>query len=347
MPDMEETMSSMLRHITAGLAAVSFAAMAQAASAETLSLTTINAPGHWSENEGHLPFMECVKKGTNGGIDFTYFHSGQIANAANSLEALNTGLAQLSFVVPSSISEKLPLNNIPILPDMGDSVAQMVNAYRKVVNNPDSGIAKELAANGIKPLIINMFPAGQVMSRKDGYKTADSFRNKKIRIAGGSQSFAINALGAVPVQIGFGEIYLAMQQGTVDAYLFTAMTVKNFSLQEVTKAISRNGNFGTAVGLISIDSKTFAKLSPDKQKVLVDCGLKQESHMAKYADEFNGKLLDEFAGLGIDVYNFTPETKAAVSDKLKLSQVDYVARLNKQGLLGQQAFDEYQKALGR
>lgn len=328
-----------------GIGAGLIAGAPAGASAETLILTSINAPNHWSEIEGHVPFMACVKDGTKGGIDFNYFHSGQIATVATALDVLNTGAAQISFVVPSGISDKMPIANIPLLPDMGDSVVQMVHAFRKVTES-GGPFAKEFAAVGIKPLILNVFPAYQMMSRKEGIKTPEGFRNKKIRVAGGAQSFAMTALGAVPVQIGFGEIYIAMQQGTVDAYIFSSLTVKNFSLQEVTKAMSRNGNFGTAVGVIGIDQKTFDKLSADKQKVLVDCGLKTEEHLARYADEFDGKLFDEFGKMGIDVFKFDDKNKAAISEKLRTAQTDFVGRLEKRGLPAQAAFDEYRKALG-
>jgi TRAP-type C4-dicarboxylate transport system substrate-binding protein len=327
----------------AGLAAGAIM-LSSAASAETLIVTTINAPNHWSETEGMMPFMECVKKGTNGGIDFNYFHSSQIANVNNALDALKTGIANISFVATFAVSDKMPLANILLLPGLGDNIAQITRAMRKV-SEGDTPYAKELAANGVKPLIFNVFPPNQIMMRGEGIKTLDGFKNKKIRVAGGSLQFGMSALGAVPVTIAFGEIYLSLQQGTVDGYLFSSVVVKNFSLQEVTKAMSRNGNFGISLGMISIDSKTFDKLSPDKQKVLVDCGKAQEEHLAEYAEKTNNDLNDEFAKRGIDVYNFTDENKAAINDKLKLAQTDYINRLSKNGLPAQQALDLYLAAL--
>lgn len=340
-------MAKLFRRTATGIVAAAMAVATQAASAETLILTTINAPAHWSEVEGHVPFMACVKEGTKGGIDFNYFHSGSLSTVPTALDVLNKGVAQISFIAPSGISDKMPISNIPLLPGMGDNVVQMVHAYRTVANNPNSAYAKEFAAVGIKPLILNVFPAYQMMSRKEALKTPADFKNKKIRVAGGAQNFGMTALGAIPVTIGFGEIYIAMQQGTVDAYIFSSMTVKDFSLQEVTKAMSRNGNFGTAVGVVGMDQKAFDKLSPDKQKVVVDCGLKTEEHLAQFALQREGQLFDEFAKGGVDVYNFDPANKAAIDDKLKLSQADFVARLEKRGLPAQAAYDEYRKALAQ
>jgi len=339
-------MSKLFNKTAASILAGAMAMVTQVVNAETLTLTSINAPAHWSEVEGHVPFMACVKDASKGALDFKYFHSGSLATVPTSLEVLNKGVAQISFVVPSGISDKMPISNIPLLPGMGDNVVKMVRAFRTVANNPNSAYAKEFAALGIKPLILNVFPPYQVMLRKEGIKSLEGFKNKKIRVAGGAQSFGISALDAVPVTIGFGEIYIAMQQGTVDGFIFSSMTVKDFSLQEVTKAMSRNGNFGTAVGAISIDQKAFDKLSADKQKVLVDCGLKIEDRLAQYARVQEGKLFDDFAKGGVDVYNFDPATKAAVDKKMLLSQADFVLRLERRGLPAKTAFEEYKKALG-
>jgi hypothetical protein len=51
--------------------------------------------------------------------------------------------------------------------------------------------------------------------------------------------------------------------------------------------------------------------------------------------------------MGIDVYSLPPETLAALQPKLKLAQDDFVSRLEKRGLPGKEAFDEWNKALGR
>ena len=106
-----------------------------------------------------------------------------------------------------------------------------------------------------------------------------------------------------------------------------------------------NGNFGGAIGLISISQKSFDKLSADKQKVLIDCGLKTESHLAEYADDMNQKLFAKFKGMGINVYDLSPETLAALKPKLKLAQDDFISRLEKRGLSGKEALKEWNDAL--
>jgi TRAP-type transport system periplasmic protein len=315
--------------------------------AQTLILASVNAPGHWSEEQGNKPFMACVQKATNDAVSFNYFDSGKIGNQNSSLDVLTTGAADISFIVSSALSDKLPINNIPMLPDMGDTTVQMTHAYRTVLNDPNSPYSKELKGLGIVPLMLNVFPPYQVMERNEPFKTMADFRNKKIRVAGGAQTFAITAIGAIPVQIGFAEVYVAMQQGTVDAFVFATPPMENLSLQEVTKAMTRNGNFGGAIGLVGMSQKSFDKLTPAGQKAVTDCGLETENHLAEYADKTNAELFDKFSKMGIDVYDLPPDTLAALTPKLKLAQDDFISRLEKRGLPGKLALDEWNKALGR
>lgn len=320
-------------------------AAGQTATAETLTLTTINATSHWGEDQGNIPFMECVKTATSGELDFNYFTGGQIANSANSLDVLGKGLAQMSYINMSSVAERLPLLQIALLPGMGEDTPQMMKAIRASVDG-DGPIGQEIRAAGIKPLMINIFPPYQIMSRTDALKTAADFTGRKVRVAGSVQTFGMTELGAAPVQIAFGDIYLAMQQGTVDAYMFSSITMKDYSLQEVTSAVSRNGHFGSAGGLISIEQKAFDALSPEMQAALVDCGRKQEEHLAAYAGEQVKRLEEEFTGLGLEIYDFTPEEKAALDAKLALAADEYVARLAGQGLPAEEALAAYRTALG-
>ncbi|WP_323032497.1 TRAP transporter substrate-binding protein DctP [Paracoccus sp. (in: a-proteobacteria)] len=316
------------------------------AGAVTLTQAAINPDNQWTEVQGSQRFMECVKAATNGSIDFNYFHSGQLGNSADSLELLTNGLAQISFVNLSSVPERLPLANISLLPNMGGNVREMVDAFRVVLAG-DGPIAQEIRNAGITPLYLNVFPPYQMMSRTKPLNEIGDFSGQKIRVAGSIQTFGMSSLNAVPVQIGFADIYLAMQQGTIDAFIFSSMPVKDYSLQEVTKAMSRNANFGTATGMVSISTATLEGLSEDEQKALLDCGKQVEDHLAEYADKTAAELYDDFAASGIEVFEYSPDTMAEMQKLLHGATEDLIARLTAQGLPAQAAYDEYVAALGK
>lgn len=332
--------------LTTAILSGSIALSAVAVRAETFIVSTNVPPAHWASTQGAEPWMACVKEATKGDIDFTYFPSGQIAGFFEALNAVNTGLAQIAYIVVSAQTDKMPLNAIPMLPEMGDTVVEMTAANRKALNGGGL-LAQEFDKNRIHPLLINMFPPYQMLSRGAPFDTLASLQGKKISSGGGSLVVTLNALGANAIEMGSGDIYLAMQQGTLDGTMLALASIKPYKLEEVVKAMSGNGAFGSASGIWSIDTAVWEKLSPEHQKAMTDCGLKVEASIAKYADDLTATLKKEFAAQGINVYDYTPEAKAALSDKLRTAREEYIARLEARGLPAQQAYEEYLKVLGR
>jgi len=319
---------------------------APAALAETLILSTNTAPGHFSVQHGLEPFMQCVTGRSNGGIDFNFFPSAQIASLAGALDAMNDGLAQVAYLAVSGLSDKLPLANITMLPDMGDNVAQMVQAWRKVL--ADGGpLADELAANNIVPLLVHMYPPYQLGLRGEPITSLEEFSGVKVRVSGGSQVFAVNSLGAVPVQIAAADAYVAMQQGTIDGYMLALTSIQSYSLEEISKAISTNANFAGAAAFVAMDSRVFSALSAENQKALTDCGAEVEASLTTFQDNLVKELETEFAAAGVAMYQIPDEALAAINDKLKLAAEDYIARLTGLGLPAQAAHDQYRAALGK
>jgi TRAP-type transport system periplasmic protein len=336
------TFQRILKNLGLG-AVVLFPAIAQA---ETLIVTTNVPPAHWASTQGGEPFMACVKQATNGKIDFNYFPSGQIANFFQSLDAVNKGLAQISYIVVSAQTDKLPLNNISLLPGMGESVVEMTNAYRKAID-ANGLLAKEYAQNRIRPLLINMFPQYQMISRGEPMDSLEKLSGKKISTGGGALMVTLQSVGASGVEMAPTEIYLALQNGTVDGTMLALASVKPYKLQEVVKSMSSNGTFGSAAGVWSIDVATWDKLSAENQKALTDCGLKVEKELATWVDNWTQDLKKEFAASGIKVFDYSAEAKAALATRLKASTDDYLKRVSSRGLPAQNAYEEYEKALGR
>lgn len=330
----------------AGLTAAFIVSVTSSSSAETLIFSGWVPPTHVLSLQGVEPFMQCVKDGTNGEVDFNYFPSGQIASPTATLDAVNGGLAQVGMVGSAFLADKLPLNQITTLPGMGNSLVQITQAYRRMIDK-GGAMAKEIEKNNIVPLAATFNPPYQLGLRGERIETLEGLKNKKIRVAGSGMVFAVNTLGAVPVQMPGNDAYLAVQQGVADGYFFALPSVESYSLQEVSKSISTNANFGNAQTFFAMDKATYDGLSPEKQKVVSECGRKIEASYAAYMDAYSKELEQKYAQAGVDMYEFSPEVLAGINEKLKLAADDYIKRMADLGLPGQEAFDEYSKALAQ
>lgn len=318
---------------------------ATSVSAETLILSTNSSPTHFATKQGLEPFMACVEEKSGGSLDFNFFPSSQIASAKASVDSINQGLAHVSYVVVTTNSDKLPLANISVLPGLGASVTEMVNAWRSVIT--DGGPMKdELDANHIVPLTVHMYPPYQLGLKDAKIESPEDFEGLKVRVLGGAQNFAVNSLGAVPVQISAGDAYVALQQGTIDGYMLAVTSIDSYKLQEVSTSITSNGAFSGAAAFIGMNDEFFGGLAPEKQAALRECGLKIEQDLAAYQDGLIAELNGQFQEAGADVYAMPDVAKAAIDEKLELAVADYINRLKDLGLPAQEAIDQYVAALG-
>lgn len=159
---------------TSAVLAGSLLAAAPGLAVEKLIITTNVPPQHWASTQGAEPFMACVKKASNGDIDFNYFPSGQLQNFNNSLDVVNNGLAQISYLVISALSGKMPVTGITMLPALGNNVVEMTKATRKVID-AEGPYKKEFADNKVRPLLINVFPPYQMILKSGPIEAPKDF----------------------------------------------------------------------------------------------------------------------------------------------------------------------------
>jgi TRAP-type C4-dicarboxylate transport system substrate-binding protein len=335
----------MTKFITAACLAISGCmTFSSAALAEKLVVTTNLPPTHWASTQGGIPFMKCVTDSTKGEVEFDYYDSGKLANFFESLNAVNNGIAQVSYIVVSAQSDKLPLTGITLLPGLGVSTVDSTVATRKVLDG-DGPIAKEYLGNNIVPLMINVFPAYQMMSTGKPFDTLAAMQGRRISSGGGSLLVTLSTLGATAIESSSGDLYLALQQGTMDGTMLSTASIKPYSLQEVVKSVSGNGNFGIAAGVWSIDSSIWAGLPEAHKDAFRTCGLKVELELAAFADKMVAEVQTELKGQGIDVFDYTPEALKEIDVKLEAARQDYIGRLKARGLDSEKAYADYVGAL--
>ena len=337
---------SSLRQVLGAAIVASTAIAASAATAQTFKLSTNLPAGHSMVKHGIDPWMTCVKQESRGSLDFNFFPGGQIAQQQNSLEAVNKGLVEISMLVPSILSDKLPLSGISMLPDMGDTSLEMAKAFRKVLDG-GGPLADEMAANNIKAMFVGMLPAYQLIVKGAPLQSLDQIRGRKIRVAGGLMGLTVRSVGGVAVDIPAGDAYMAVQQGTVDGVVFALSSVQSYKLQEVAKAMSGNGSFGSSPIIIAMDAGVWAKLPADKQKVLTDCGVRIETDMHLALDAENEDLKKQFAAAGVTIFDFSPPVKAELSKRLEAVAREYVTRMSARGVKAEEVYAAYRTALGK
>jgi TRAP-type mannitol/chloroaromatic compound transport system substrate-binding protein len=106
-----------------------------------------------------------------------------------------------------------------------------------------------------------LFWGGSVISVGGNFEmnTLEDIKGKKLRATGSFTNWAV-ALDAVPVNVAYADIYMAMKLGTIDGWVTGINGLEAMKLKEVTKYYLEKPNYGAATGTILVNKDSFAEL---------------------------------------------------------------------------------------
>jgi C4-dicarboxylate-binding protein DctP len=165
------------------------------------------------------------------------------------------------------------------------------------------------------------------MLRNKKVVTHNDLKGLKIRSMGGNMALATQALGSTPVFMSSGEVYTALQRGTIDGAVsgWTSMYKRGWG--EVSKYLWEMYYCPTTSGHTVANLDSWNKLSPEFQKIMRDTGRELEM---KYRSEVIDKE-DEAAkqGLmkqGVEIIAPTKEEVANSRKLVKKIHADWAAK---------------------
>jgi len=294
---------------------------------------------HVLSAQGTTPWIERVKALTNGEVEIKYFPAGQVAQLKELLRAVQNGVADIAPIPMGYVTDKMPLNDVSALPGLGSTSKIIVEAHAAALKG--GLLAKEFASNRIHPLYVMAFPPYQVVSMTTPIKTLADFKGRVLRSAGGSMNLAISALGATPAEIPVGEMYVALQRGTVDGTISAFASVKGYNVQDIAKSMSGNAAFGTFVNILACNVERWKGLPKDIQAALAKAGEEINVSAAAFLDGETDKLKAEFKAKGMEIYDFAPDQLDAINKRLGGVQDEWVKRLAARGLPAAEALKQY------
>jgi TRAP-type C4-dicarboxylate transport system substrate-binding protein len=129
----------------------------------------------------------------------------------------------------------------------------------------------------------------------------DSFKGMKLRVSNDPiMNGLAEGLGASPTVVAFGELYSALQQGTVDGAEQPIANYKANAFPEVAPNMILDGHTLGAIQVVITD-EAWNKLSADQQQILMDAGKAASEYNRSISEQKEKEVLDELKNEGVNI----------------------------------------------
>jgi TRAP-type transport system periplasmic protein len=275
------------------LTALGAAAIERAAAQEPLHLrmSVESAPGAATQVM-LAAFRDALQEEMGDAVEIEYFDGGTLGDEIVHMEMVRSG--QLDVVPIGSdavqLDSKWAVFDMPFLfPDRetasrildGEIGQQLTESMRESAGLQVLGFGEigfRNITNNVRPVV-----------------TPADLQGLKLRTPGSkTRILAFQKLGATPVTMNIGELYLALQQGTVDGQENPLGNIKAFSWNEVQKYLSLSSHVYTPVTL-AMNGERWDSLSDEQKAAIERAAAKAVEHSRQFGADNDATLLDELS----------------------------------------------------
>jgi TRAP-type C4-dicarboxylate transport system substrate-binding protein len=252
-----------------------------------------------------IKFADQVQKRTNGEIKIQFFPAESLVKASNTHTALRNGTVDLAIYPYVYGAGALPELNLTLMPGIWKSHDDV---YRLSTSEVWKKIEAKVEEYGFKTLCWIQVSGG-VASVNHPIASPDDLAGKKVRAAGKYMAYALTKANASTVSMPSSEIYSAMQLGLLDGVWTSSSSFAAYRLQEVSDFYISPEKYSVyyAVEPIAVSMKTWNKLTPEQQKIMLDVGRSLEAEALENAKKEDKRVADLFASQGVKVQQMTLE----------------------------------------
>ncbi|MET0209401.1 MAG: sialic acid TRAP transporter substrate-binding protein SiaP [Burkholderiaceae bacterium] len=239
-----------------------------------------------------------IKKRTNGKFDIEVFPASTLGKETDINQGMALGTVDMIISGPSFAARSYPRLGIAYYPFIFRDGDHLI-AYSK------SPVFKEMVdgyreKTGIQITAYTYYGARHTTAQK-AFNDCAGMKGLKIRVPDVSVYMATpKACGANPTPIAFAEVYLALQNGTVDAQENPLTTIEAKKFYEVQKAIMMTGHIVDGL-TTQIAPHVWNKLTPDEQKIFVEVTREAAARATDKIKKREAELTEDFKKKGLQI----------------------------------------------
>lgn len=268
---------------------------------------------------------KLVEERSGGRLKVEVYPAGQLFNDKDLTKALPSGavdMAQVTSGIWAGLIPALGIIEVPFFYQDMDHVNRAFSSpkFRAILD-------REMASKGVRLLFRQSWGYSFGFATKKQLYTLEDFKGKRIRVHGEMLAEVVKALGGAPVFMGTGDVYLALQRGTIDGAQTAPCFVWDKKYYEcVRHYVHLKSTDLMTLPLSLMNLKSFRDLPPDLQKVVDAAAKETETYALKLSYDSSMECAKSLGGQKVEIYNLPdPELRRWAKACSHIAQI-YIKR---------------------
>ncbi len=275
-------------------------------------------------------FADNLEAALGDQFEHEFFHTQALGNEVVHLQMIRTGQIDVYPMGSDAVQldKKWAIFDMPFLFKDRETVARLL----------DGEVGEELRKSMREAANLEVLAFGEIGFRvitnniRPIVKPED-LKGVKLRVPGSeTRLLTFQTYGASPVTMNLGELYLALQNGTVDGQENPLAGTVSRSFHEVQKYFSLSNHVYTPVTLV-MNGDRFDRLTPEQQQAVKAAALEAAQYTRNLGAEADVKLLKQLQDEGkveineIDLAAFQEASKPVWEAIGEIAGTDFTAKI--------------------
>lgn len=266
-----------------------------------------NQAEDYPTTQGAYKFAELVKERTHGRIEIQVNAGGILGDEKTVIKQLQFGGVDFARVSLSPLAEFVPKLNVLQMPFLYADSAHMWRVLEGEI-----GDAFLNSFDGSSLMALSWYDAGarNFYSREKPIEKPEDLKGINVRVQESKlMEAAMKAMGAIPVQMAYDEVYSALETGVIDVAENNWPSYESTGHYKVAKYFTLDEH--TRVPELQLASQfTWDKLSPEDQAIIKACALESAKYERKLWEEREKASEEKVRAEGCEIVVLTAEEKA-------------------------------------
>ncbi|TVR09032.1 MAG: hypothetical protein EA385_08405 [Salinarimonadaceae bacterium] len=268
--------------------------------------------GHYLGNSPYLAveqqFAERVSERSNGRIRVEIAYAGALGAGQELLQLAGRGAIDFAAIVPGYYADQLPLARAFQIPFVFDSPLQAIEVSRKS-HAEIPAFGEEFDRMNVRALFQQPLGSYFMTGKTPECSSIETLNGKRIRSFGADIPRAHAAIGAVPVTVAVGEVYEAIDRGTIDYSFLNPGNILSNRLYEVGQYSC--GPFMSIAGhFIVIGNRTWDRLPADLQELILEEAAFAQTAYVEAINTLEASAMEQIKAAGGEFIDISSEELA-------------------------------------